>query len=71
MVTTRHDQEEMKQGILGVEIEMKSILERLSSIDEKQEILKRVRELKLSPDTLRRINTRKQEVITKGILNMV
>lgn len=71
LVTNRHDQEEMKQGILGVEIEMKSILERLSSIDEKQEILKRVRELKLSPDTLRRINTRKQEVITKGILNMV
>nr|XP_022322291.1 filamin A-interacting protein 1-like isoform X2 [Crassostrea virginica] len=66
LVTNRHDQEEMKQGILGVEIEMKSILERLSSIDEKQEILKRVRELKLSPDTLRRINTRKQEVITKG-----
>lgn len=66
VVTNRHDQEEMRQGILGIEIEMKSILERLSSIDEKQEILKRVRELKLSPDTLRRINTRRQEVTTKG-----
>lgn len=65
VVTNRHDQEEMRQGILGIEIEMKSILERLSSIDEKQEILKRVRELKLSPDTLRRINTRRQEVTTK------
>ncbi|XP_048778514.1 uncharacterized protein LOC125682163 isoform X2 [Ostrea edulis] len=65
VVTNRHDQEEMKQGILGIEIEMKSIMERLSSIDEKQEILKRVRELKLSPDTLRRINTKKQEIGTK------
>ncbi|XP_062603045.1 myosin-9-like isoform X2 [Saccostrea cucullata] len=66
IVTKRHEQEEIKQGIVGTEIEMKSILDRLNSIDEKQEILKRVRELKLSPDTLRRINTRKQEVTTKA-----
>ncbi|KAK3087221.1 hypothetical protein FSP39_003279 [Pinctada imbricata] len=61
VVTSRHDQEEIKQNVTGIEIEIKSIVERLTSIELKQDVLKRVRKMKVSSDTLRRLHKKKIE----------
>ena len=61
VVTSRHDQEEIKQSMTGIQIEINSIIERLTSIELKQDVLKRVRSMKLSSDTLRRLHKKKFE----------
>ena len=66
-VTLRHEDHEIRQSLIGVDIEIKSIRERISSIENKTESLKAIRVKKLSPDTLRRIHTKRIEPSNKGI----
>ncbi|XP_033763777.1 uncharacterized protein LOC117344980 [Pecten maximus] len=58
-VTVRHEEDEIKNSLLGIEIEVKSIKDRITSIEEKNAVLKKIRVLKLSPDTLRMIHKRR------------
>ncbi|XP_041370845.1 uncharacterized protein LOC121384503 [Gigantopelta aegis] len=52
-VTNRHKQYELQQEITGIDIEINSLKERIQSIDEKNEVIKKIRNMKLSPATLR------------------
>ncbi|XP_069122108.1 myosin-13-like [Argopecten irradians] len=58
-VTVRHEEDDMKNSLLGIEIEVKSIKDRITSIEEKNAVLKRIRVLKLSSDTLRILHKRR------------
>ncbi|XP_060065677.1 uncharacterized protein LOC132546008 [Ylistrum balloti] len=58
-VTVRHEEDEIKNSLIGIEIEVKSIKDRIASIEEKNAILTKIRVLKLSPDTLRMIHKRR------------
>ncbi|XP_063422901.1 forkhead-associated domain-containing protein 1-like isoform X2 [Mytilus trossulus] len=65
-VTNRHEQHEMRQKMLGMEIEIKSIYDRISSIDQKSAVLKKIRLLNLSPDTLRMMHKRRIKIQENG-----
>ncbi|OWF52946.1 RB1-inducible coiled-coil protein 1-like isoform X2 [Mizuhopecten yessoensis] len=67
-VTVRHEEDEMKNSLLGIEIEVKSIKDRITSIEEKNVVLKKIRVLKLSPDTLRMIHKRRIQANGRGAL---
>jgi hypothetical protein len=47
-VTNRHEQHEMRQKLIGMEIEIKSIYDRIASIEQKSTVLKKIRLLNLS-----------------------
>lgn len=65
-VTNRHEQHEIRQKMLGMEIEIKSVQDRIVSIDEKSGILKKIRLLNLSPDTLRMMHKRRIKIPENG-----
>lgn len=65
-VTIRHEGDELRNSLLGIEIEVKSIKDRMGSIEEKNIVLKKIRVLKLSPDTLRMIHKRRVQPHDKG-----
>lgn len=66
-VTNRHEREEIHRSLEGIDIEIHSIQERISSIDQKSAVLRRVREVKLSSYTLRRVYKRRVMPAEKGM----
>ena len=66
-ITNRNEQEEMSQSLMGMEIELKSLHERLESIDRKTAVMKHVRLLKMSPETLRKLYRRRREFYQQGL----
>lgn len=69
-VTNRHEQHEIRQKMLGMEIEIKSVQDRIVSIDEKSGILKKIRLLNLSPDTLRMMHRRRIRIPENGKISI-
>ena len=65
-ITNRNEQEEMGQSLMGMEIELKSLQERLETIDRKTAVMKHVRLLKMSPETLRKLYRRRREFYQQG-----
>jgi predicted nucleic acid-binding Zn-ribbon protein len=65
-VTNRHEQHEMRQKLIGMEIEIKSIYDRIASIEQKSTVLKKIRLLNLSPDTLRMMHKRRIKIPENG-----
>ena len=65
-ITNRNEQDEMKQSLLGMDIEWKSLQERLEGLDRKTAVMKHVRLLKMSPETLRKLYRRRREFYQQG-----
>ena len=66
-ITNKNEQDEMKQSLIGMDIELKSMQERLESLDRKTTVLKHVRLLKMSPETLRKLYRRRREFYQQGM----
>ena len=66
-ITNKNEQEEMNQSLLGMDIEIKSMQERLQNIDRKTTIMKHVRLLKMSPETMRKLYRRRREFYQQGL----
>lgn len=69
LVTTRQEQEEMIGSLEGMNIEVKSMQERLEDVNRKTEVMKHIRLLKMSPETLRKLYRRRREFYQQGQLN--
>ena len=67
LVTNRHDHEEMQSSKEGMEIELKSMRERLDDLDRKSKVMKHIRILKMSPETLRKLYRRRREFYQQGM----
>lgn len=68
MVTNRHEMEEMQSSLEGMDIELKGMHERLDGLDRKTVVMKHVRTLKMSPETLRKLYRRRREFYQQGQL---
>jgi predicted nucleic acid-binding Zn-ribbon protein len=66
LVTNRHEIEEMQHSMEGMDIELKSMHERLDVLDRKTAVMKHVRILKMSPETLRKLYRRRREFYQQG-----
>ncbi|XP_060582356.1 coiled-coil domain-containing protein 18-like [Ruditapes philippinarum] len=68
LVTNRHEAEEMANSLEGMNIELKGMHERLESLDRKTAVMKHIRVLKMSPETLRKLYRRRREFYQQGQL---
>ena len=66
LVTNRHELEEMQNSHEGMELELRSLNERLDSLDRKTAVMKHIRVLKVSPETLRKLYRRRREFYQQG-----
>lgn len=66
LVTNRHESEEMQGSLEGMEMELKSLHERLENLDRKTAVMKHIRVLKMSPETLRKLYRRRREFYQQG-----
>jgi DNA repair exonuclease SbcCD ATPase subunit len=66
LVTNRHEAEEMANSLEGMNIELKGMHERLESLDRKTAVMKHIRVLKMSPETLRKLYRRRREFYQQG-----
>ncbi|KAL3872385.1 hypothetical protein ACJMK2_040314 [Sinanodonta woodiana] len=69
VITNRHDQEEINQSLVGMDLEEKSLRDRIDAIDRKTNVIKNIRVLKISPETLRKLHRRRREYQQHGQLN--
>lgn len=68
LVTNRHEAEEMAQSMESMDIELKGLHERLDGLDRKTAVMKHIRVLKMSPETLRKLYRRRREFYQQGKL---
>ncbi|KAL4218596.1 hypothetical protein ACF0H5_021186 [Mactra antiquata] len=68
LVTNRHAAEDQSNSLEGMDIELKSMHERLDNLDRKTAVMKHVRILKMSPETLRKLYRRRREFYQQGQL---
>lgn len=68
LVTNRHESEEMQNSLEGMELELRASHERLDSLDRKTDVMKHIRVLKVSPETLRKLYRRRREFYQQGTI---
>ena len=66
LVTSRHESDEMKGSLVGMENELRTMHDRLDNLDRKTAVMKHIRVLKMSPETLRKLYRRRREFYQEG-----